>query len=474
MPQIQLPDKLLPLIQTPKRIKIIVGGRGGGKSVGVADILVMHASQGKKVGCGREFQNSIDDSVHSLISSEIDRMGAPGFDVQATKILHTSGGEFFYKGLARNPESLKSLHGVDYFWVEEAQTLSDKTLKLLTPSVRSTAGSDHQPEIWMTLNRGSSTDAVSQKFLKRFDDELWRTGYYEDDLILAIEINYDDNPWFPPELELERQDDFENLSRAKYDHIWGGKYADEVDNAIIQPEWFDACVDAHKKLGFESKGAEVVAHDPADSADPKALAHRHGSVILQAKQKTDGDVNTACDWATAYANAVKADEFVWDCDGMGISLKRQVADAFSGKKIKTTMFRGSSEPDNPSAIYEPLDNDVRKPKTNKETFKNKRAQYYWMLRDRVYKTYQAVARGVYMDPDQLISFSSDIEHIDLLRAEICRIPLKDNAQGTIQILSKPEMKRMDIPSPNLADSVMMTLNGGKAETKPVHIDFEGW
>src|SRR5690606_3272282 len=135
MPTLQIPEKLLPLLQTQKRIKLAVGGRGGGKSIAVADILIMLASHGKSICCGREFQNSIDDSVHSLMVGEIERLEAPGFNITNNRITHDSGGQIFYKGLARNPESLKSLSGVDVFWVEEAQTISEKSLKLLTPSV---------------------------------------------------------------------------------------------------------------------------------------------------------------------------------------------------------------------------------------------------------------------------------------------------------------------------------------------------
>jgi phage terminase large subunit len=99
---------------------------------------------------------------------------------------------------------------------------------------------------------------------------------------------------------------------------------------------------------------------------------------------------------------------------------------------------------------------IRNPKTNKETFKNKRAQYYWALRDRFYNTYRAVVRGEYVDPDTMISLdSSGIDNIDALRSEVCRVPIKANNNGYIQIMSKIEMKSIKIPSPGMADSLMM-------------------
>lgn len=458
MPELQLPDKLLPFIEKKKRIKLAVGGRGGAKSVSIADILLMMASQGYSVCCGREYQNSLDDSVHSLMKTEIDRLSASGFTEANARLSHVTGGQIFYKGLARNPESLKSLSGVDIFWVEEAQTISEKSLKLLTPSVRSVAGSDRQPEIWFTMNRGSSKDPIAEKYLKRAEAELARCGYYEDDIMLAVQINYDDNPWFPAELEAERLDDLNTMSRAKYRHVWEGDYNDDVENSIVPAEWFDAAIDAHKKLGFKANGKRIVSHDPSDLGnDDKGLCFRHGSVIVDILSNPNGDVNEGCDWATDYAINNNADMFVWDGDGLGIGLRRQVATAFKGKNVEQDIFRGAASVDFPDAVYEPINDNAANTKTNKESFKNKRSQYYWAMRDRFYNTYRAVVKGEYVDPDSMISLSSEIKQMDLLRSEVCRIPLKPNGNGLIQIMSKEDMKRLDIPSPNMSDSLMMSL-----------------
>lgn len=442
--------------------------------------MLMLAAMGERICCTREFQNSIDDSVHENLKIEIDRLAIPGMNVMATEIKTASGGEIFYKGLARNITSLKSLAGVRRLWIEEGESVSERSLRVLTPSVRSTAASNadnHEspPEIWITMNRGSSKDAVAKKYLSRADKSLASTGYYEDDLIMATELNWRDNPWFPPELEQERMDDFKNLSRAEYDHIWEGKYSDTVDNAIIEPAWFDACIDAHIKLGFEPLGQERVAYDPADSGDDKAVAYCHGSVILEAMSTAAGRIDTATDWATSFAIDKRPDVFTWDADGMGMGLKRQITDAFSGKKIEIEAFRGSEGPDNPESVYERLDSEVKNQKRVKETFTNKRAQYYWMLRDRMLRTYLCVEKGQRaFNPDELISFSSNITELSALRAELCRIPRKFNNSGRVQLLTKPEMKKLDIDSPNLADAVMMLMRKVETVTSSAPIDFEGW
>lgn len=478
---VEIPEKILWLASKPKRVKLVVGGRGSGKSTGVGDLMLGFAAQGERICCTREFQNSIDDSVHENLKMEIDRLNLePLFTIMASEIKSLSGGEIFYKGLARNITSLKSIAGVKRLWVEEGESVSNRSLKVLTPSIRSSARDNvsdiHQPpEIWITMNRGSSKDAVAQKYLSRAEKSLAKTGYYEDDLIMAVELNWHENPWFPPELEQERMDDYENLPRAEYRHIWEGEYGDSVENAIIEPEWFDACINAHLKLGFEPAGQERVAYDPADTGDAKAVAYCHGSVIMDVRSTDSGRIDTATDWATSFAIDKKPDVFTWDCDGMGMGLKRQITQAFEGKKIEIEAFRGSEAADHPDSIYERLQSEVAKPKTNKQTFQNKRAQYYWMLRDRMYRTYLAVEKGERaFNPDDLISISGEIKELQGLRAEICRVPRKFNNSGRIQLMSKPDMLKLEIDSPNMADAVMMLMRPVEVKRKMKEITFTGW
>ena len=112
-------DKFKPLVTKPKRVKILVGGRGSTKSTFVADYVSCCVSTGQLWCCGREYQNTIDESVHRLLVDEIQRLDLPGFHVKGTEIIHESGGRTFYKGLSRNFLSLKwMLSGIDVLWVE--------------------------------------------------------------------------------------------------------------------------------------------------------------------------------------------------------------------------------------------------------------------------------------------------------------------------------------------------------------------
>ena len=477
-------DRLGILLRKPKRIKILVGGRASTKSTFVADHCLAQVAQGKVWCCGREYQNSIDDSVHSLLTDEIDRLGFPGFDVLRTEINHRNGGRAFYRGLARNIASLKGIH-CDVLWIEEGETSSDNTLRVLTASIRASAKKQQEAkeqgreiefsEIWITMNRGSSKDAISQRYLKRAESELARCGFYEDDLVMIVEINYDENPWFIGSgLETERLDDKQYLSNAAYEHKWGGAYSDTVENAIIEPEWFDACIDAHLSLGFKPEGFEVVSHDPFDGGkDAAALTHTHGNVVVYAEESRVGKVNDACEWALNYVERVKPDAFIWDSDGVGAGLKRQIADVLDQKKVAIHMFSGGGAVANPDSIYNPTVGTVMQAKTNREAFFNRRAQRYWNVRDKVFNTYLAITQKKYTDPSNLISFSSDITCMPTLRAELCRIPRKPGVKK-IQILSKVEMLKEDIESPNIGDCIMMTEDVEMHVKTARKLNFTNW
>jgi len=320
---------------------------------------------------------------------------------------------------------------------------------------------EEEPNVSMIFvaNPGSSEDPFSKRFINPFKEHLDRDGYYEDDMHLIVVMNFTDNPWYSESgLEEERLWDLKNRPRALYDHIWKGEFNDSVENSLIMSEWFDACIDAHKKLGFESLGVKQATHDPSDlGGDTKGYAMRHGSIVLDLQEKLEGTVNEGGHWAAGIAISHGVDTFSWDGDGMGCALNEQMSNDFEGKPTVINMFRGSEGPDLPDAIYNPA---VKAPvlnlRTNKETFKNKRAQYYFMLRDKMYSTYRAVVHNEYQDPEKLISFSSEIVILNKLRAELCRMPIKPNGNGLFELYTKQEMKsKFKMASPNLGDSVMM-------------------
>ena len=464
MPTLRINKKLEPFLTKPKQLKIAIGGRGSGKSIGIGDALTFKmATEKADIYCLREFQDSISDSVHRVFEGSInDRLMLDGWNVQEKRIISPEGAQTAYKGAARNPNSIQSAQGYKYSWFEEAQTMSQASIDKLLPTILRNPGA----ECWFSANPQSSADPFSQRFIVPYLRELNKHGYYEDDLHLIIVVNWRDNPWWNIEQETLRKWDCTNLSRAKYDWVWEGKFNDEVADSIVKAEWFDACIDAHKvdklKEVFKPLGVRIAAHDPSDTGkDNKGYAMRHGSIVQHIYEKNSGEIDVGCDWATNLAREHKADWFVWDGDGMGAGLKRQVANNLDSTNTKYQMFKGSLSgkgQDHAEKMYQKGYGDKNNNLTNAEVFKNNRAQYYISLADRCYNTYRCVVKGEYIDPEEMISFDSDgIESIPALRSELCRIPRKNNSNGLQQLMNKQEMKSQGIDSPGMADSLMMLM-----------------
>lgn len=466
---VKVPAKLIPLIVKPKPLKILVGGRGSAKSETVAQCMLKHCDDGFRVLCAREFQNSLDDSVHSLLKRKIDDLGISTLTALAAAI-QSAKGEIIYKGLSRNIQSIKSLDNVGFVWIEEGQTISQESIDTLFPTIRKNGA-----EIWITMNRGSVTDPVSVSFLSKAESDLERCGYYEDDYMIVIEINWRDNPFFPEILNQQRLKNKSEWPSAKYDHIWEGKYGDIIEDPIIQPEWFDACIDAHLNpkisAALKARGARLAAFDPSDTGDAKGYAERIGNVFTEVCDKKSGDSDDGMIWATDKALQFGCDEFVWDYSGIGSGMLGSIRKSFAGKKVKLQAFNGGESPDDKDKPY--ISDDGKK-KTVGDVFINKRAQRYWRLYELCYNTYRCIIKGDYVDPDDMISFSSSIKDMQRLRSEICRIPRKRRGDGVIQIMTKKEMLTKKIPSPNMADAVMMLIFSPVVTQEFKEIPYEAW
>lgn len=218
---VQFPEKLRPLF-TPNRIKVAHGGRGSAKSWGFARALLIEAARRPlRVLCAREIQKSIKDSVHRLLTDQTQAMGLGGhYEVLDTEIRGRNGSLFLFAGLAQHTvESIKSFEGVDICWVEEAQTVTKRSWDVLTPTIRKDGS-----EIWITLNPDMETDETYQRFIAQA-----REGSF------VVQMNWRDNPWFPPELEKERQDTLRR-DPDNYANIWEGVPKRVSEGAIYRHE----------------------------------------------------------------------------------------------------------------------------------------------------------------------------------------------------------------------------------------------
>lgn len=238
--QIETPRVFVPLLD-PARYKGAWGGRGSGKSHFMAEMLVEDCIREPiSAVCLREIQKSLKFSVKRLIENKIESMNAGlYFEVQNEQIKTRNGGVIIFQGMQdHTADSIKSLEGFKRAWVEEAQSLSQRSLDLLRPTIRAPGS-----EIWFSWNPRFATDPV---------DAFLRCANPPPDSIV-VEANYNDNPWLPKELMDELEYD-RKRDPEKYAHVWLGKYQTNSEARVFKNwivEEFEAPVSATFRLGAD-------------------------------------------------------------------------------------------------------------------------------------------------------------------------------------------------------------------------------
>jgi len=208
---IEIPSEFKRLFDNDWREAAVHGGRFSLKSHTVARVLLIRARQGKvRVACFREFQNSIADSSHQLLADLIELYGLTDFKVTDKSIINTvTGSDFIFKGLRHNEQNVKSTEGIDIAWVEEAQTVSNKSIEILTPTIRK-----ENSQIIYTYNRLLEDDPVHTRLVIEGRPDT-----------LIINVNYDiaiKYEMMPDNILKEIEDDKKHRP-ALYKHKWLGE-----------------------------------------------------------------------------------------------------------------------------------------------------------------------------------------------------------------------------------------------------------
>lgn len=214
--QLEIPTArvFLPLLE-PARYKGAWGGRGSGKSHFFAGLLIEDSLSNKGLlsVCIREVQKTLRESAKRLLESKLEefRLGeADGFRVFKEVIETPGDGTIIFQGMQdHTAESIKSLEGFKRAWIEEAQTISPRSLSLLRPTIRAEGS-----EIWCGWNPRRRTDPI----------DLMLRGEVKPTGSVIVNANWKHNPWFPSVLEQERLDCLRD-NPEQYDHIWEGDYA---------------------------------------------------------------------------------------------------------------------------------------------------------------------------------------------------------------------------------------------------------
>ena len=228
--QIELPPKLIPVFTGPARYRGAHGGRGSGKTRTFALMTAVKAMMFAEAGisgvilCGREFMNSLEDSSMEEIKQAI--RSVPWLDAyfeMGEKFIRTKNRRvsYVFVGLRHNVDSLKSKARVLLAWIDEAESVSETAWMKLRPTVR-----EANSEVWVTWNPEKDGSPTDQRFRKAAPVNA-----------KIIEMNYQDNPWFPDVLEQERQDDRKRLDDQTYAWIWEGAYRENSDAQILNGKY---------------------------------------------------------------------------------------------------------------------------------------------------------------------------------------------------------------------------------------------
>jgi len=332
--QIQTPRWSLPLL-TPSRYKGAYGGRGSGKSHFFAELLIEEhvRDQDQCAVCIREVQRSLSQSVKKLLENKIQALGVGHYFIIQESVIKSANGEglIIFQGMQNHTaESIKSLEGYHRAWIEEAQSLSQRSLDLLRPTIR-----QEKSEIWFSWNPYANTDPV---------DVLLRGATPPPDAIV-VNVNYQDNPFLPEtlreEMEYDRSRDID-----KYNHVWLGEYIKNSEarvfkNWIIKefetPEgvthrlgadWGFAndptvlirCHIDGRKLYIDYEASQIECEIPdtprlfyqvpdsekwriiADSSRPETISYmrKHGFPKIKGAIKGKGSIEEGIEWLKSY------------------------------------------------------------------------------------------------------------------------------------------------------------------------------
>lgn len=446
----QLNPALRDFWATRKPYKLLKGGRFSSKTQDAGGMAAYLARNYRvKFLCIRQFQNRIADSVYTVVKEKIEAAGWQGeFDIGVSSIRHRgTGSEFLFYGIARNLTDIKGTEGVDICWIEEGEGLTAEQWAVIDPTIRKEGA-----EVWVIWNPDLITDFVQAKLPELLGDSC-----------VIRHINYDENPFLSGTAR-EKAERLRDADPDEYRHIYLGQPRTSDDASVIKFAWVDAAIDAHETLGIDMRGARSVGYDVADGGEDKNAAVAFDGAICigidEWKAPEDELIQSA---RRAWAH-VQGGRLIYDCIGVGAQVGSTLSD--QGVKGGYCKFNAAGAVVNPNAEYAPK---IR----NRDKFENLKAQAWQDVADRFRNTFNAVTKGMRYRPDELISISGDVPHLEKLKIELSTPRRRYSKRGLDIVETKDELKRRGIESHNLADGFVMGACPHLVEMKPAPVAVFG-
>ena len=400
----------------------------------------------------REIMETIQESVYQDFVADIERRDlGQYFTILKTHIECVSGGVIKFSGIKSSQkrldsQKLKGFSDFDCVWLEEADAVSKESWDALIPTMRKSGS-----EIWATFNPKSILDETYKRFIS---ERLYPDFKDGKRYCIVKKINYTDNPRFPKELD----DDMELMrvsDEDSYRHIYLGEPVSNDTLAVIKSSWIRAAIDAHKALNISQSGRIEGGFDVADDGpDMNAVIARQGIIAFFAEEWKDQDPVASASHAHSLCLTHRIELLRYDDIGVGAGAKGQFRQLQQAElDVSRGFTRVQVEGFNAAGAVQNPESEYTTGKKNKDMFYNVKAQAWWALADRFRNTFNAVT-GKPHDPNKLISLSSDMKGLDKLCAELGQ-PRRDYLNGKVKVESKADMKKRGVPSPNLADALVM-------------------
>jgi phage terminase large subunit len=225
---IELPPKIVPMFALERgavQYRNMHGGRGSGKSFSAALMAsVWGYAEPLRILCTREFQASIKESFHAELKAAIAAHPflEAHYDVGVDYLRGANGTEFIFRGLRHSVNTIKSLAKIDLTIVEEAEDAPEASWLALEATVF------RQPksELWALWNPRLDGSPVDMRFRKHPPDNA-----------VTVEMNWNDNPFFPDGLDKLRRREQSRLDPATYAHVWDGAYLVNSAAQVFSGKW---------------------------------------------------------------------------------------------------------------------------------------------------------------------------------------------------------------------------------------------
>lgn len=390
------------------RIFLAEGGRGGGKSQAVGRILLyLGEKRCLRIVCGRETQNTIAESVYSLMADLVREYGL-NYEIQASKLIHrTSGTEITFRGFRQQGAfNIQGMEGIDIVWIDEAQALTKQTIDVLTPTIRK-----ERSKIFFTMNRHIESDPAFE-YCKDRDD------------VLHVHINYFDNEHCTSILKKDAAT-CQAKSTEDYNHIWLGIPLSKSEDAVFSLEEINYSNRERYQLRH-SYGMRIAGFDIARYGDDKCacvIIQQMGALhweVFHVEQWSKKDLSHTTGKILELYNQYECAKAIIDEDGIGAG---PLDNLNKGRQMDTIVgFR------NPPIAY----------KDNKQ-YANNRTVNTYKLKDMIEKSHIVITQ------DEAVK-------------ELCTMRYTfDHHQRKI-LVSKEQMRKDKIKSPNVADAVIMAVS----------------